>query len=429
MGTFAAEALGRIGDRRAVEPLIAHIRDSDQRVRENVLRALGQIGDPRAIKPLAGELKEAIYRQHAAAALVQIGSPALEVLTAGLQDGDAAVRKTCCEALAQIGDRLVENALCGLLLDRELSVRRSAADALEMLGWQPGKDEISTRFWIAKEDWKRCAEIGAPAVGPLVASLHDSYGSGPVEAARVLIEIGAPAVEALVAALQDRDGRVRVAAARSLGEIGDSRVVEPLIIFFNGLGRSQDERVATAYALGKISDARAVEPLLQALQARDDRVREAAAHNLGMLGDLRSVAPLIAALQHAEGLTRGEAAKALGRLGDPQAVEPLIDLLKDNVGYARWAAAEALEPYADPRATEPLLGLLKDSSGGIRKAAARSLVRIYQSGSLDESMKKRILEQRELITEAHTDEFKSTGQSSDCTSYHVDSGIGVDFPV
>ena len=48
----AAESLGRIGDDRAVEPLILALTDEDWRVRQKAAWALGKIGDPRALVPL-----------------------------------------------------------------------------------------------------------------------------------------------------------------------------------------------------------------------------------------------------------------------------------------------------------------------------------------------------------------------------------------
>jgi HEAT repeat protein len=48
----AAQALGTIGDARAVEPLIRALGDSDWRVLWNAARALGKIGDPQAVEPL-----------------------------------------------------------------------------------------------------------------------------------------------------------------------------------------------------------------------------------------------------------------------------------------------------------------------------------------------------------------------------------------
>ncbi len=48
----AAEALARLGDDRAVDPLIQALTDEDWRVRQKVAWALGQIGDERALVPL-----------------------------------------------------------------------------------------------------------------------------------------------------------------------------------------------------------------------------------------------------------------------------------------------------------------------------------------------------------------------------------------
>ena len=47
----AAEALGRLGDPRAVEPLVDTLWDDDARVRIKVAWALGMLGDPRALVP------------------------------------------------------------------------------------------------------------------------------------------------------------------------------------------------------------------------------------------------------------------------------------------------------------------------------------------------------------------------------------------
>lgn len=48
----AAEALGRLGDAGAIEPLIDALWDDDSRVRLKAAWALGQVGDLRAVTPL-----------------------------------------------------------------------------------------------------------------------------------------------------------------------------------------------------------------------------------------------------------------------------------------------------------------------------------------------------------------------------------------
>jgi hypothetical protein len=53
LGKKAAQALGEIGDDRAVEPLIGALGDQRQDVRKTAAEALGKIGDVRAIEPLS----------------------------------------------------------------------------------------------------------------------------------------------------------------------------------------------------------------------------------------------------------------------------------------------------------------------------------------------------------------------------------------
>jgi hypothetical protein len=60
----AAEALGKIGDSCAVEPLIAALKDSDYEVRWQAREALGKMGDPRAVEPLVVALKDSDYEVH-----------------------------------------------------------------------------------------------------------------------------------------------------------------------------------------------------------------------------------------------------------------------------------------------------------------------------------------------------------------------------
>lgn len=73
----AVRRLGEIGDLRAVDPLIAVLRDEDWRVRRDAADALGKLADVRAVKSLTAALydKNAQVRQSATQALAQIDTP------------------------------------------------------------------------------------------------------------------------------------------------------------------------------------------------------------------------------------------------------------------------------------------------------------------------------------------------------------------
>ena len=63
----AAEALGEIGDPRAVDPLASALKDENSLVRQTAAYALGDIGDEKAVEPLTQALwDENVYVQNAA---------------------------------------------------------------------------------------------------------------------------------------------------------------------------------------------------------------------------------------------------------------------------------------------------------------------------------------------------------------------------
>jgi HEAT repeat protein len=131
--------------RKNVKRLIKALgHQKDWSVRKGAAEALGRLGDARAVEPLVAALwnRDGSVRQAAAEALAKIGRPALEPLVAALRDSDA-------------------------------EVRRAAVEALHELGWQPDRGARGAAYWIACHDWERCVQIGAPAVEPLIAALAD----------------------------------------------------------------------------------------------------------------------------------------------------------------------------------------------------------------------------------------------------------------
>ncbi len=169
------------------------------------------------------------------------------------------------------------------LNDADSRVRKSAAEALDTLGWTPGRDEAAAAYWIAKGQWDKCDTIGEPAVPPLIRALNDADSRVRKSAAEALGKIGGVrAVRTLIRALNDSDWDVRSGAAEALGRIGEP-AVEPLI---NALNNSDTTgvRVNAAQALGRIGDSRAVKPLERALNDADSRVRKSAAEALRRFG-------------------------------------------------------------------------------------------------------------------------------------------------
>jgi HEAT repeat protein len=99
---------------RAVEPLIAALKDSDKDARKAAADALGKIGDGRAVEPLITALNDSRVdaREAAADALVKIGTPAveplIELLKCAIGNNDNRVRIPVIFALVRIGEPVIE---------------------------------------------------------------------------------------------------------------------------------------------------------------------------------------------------------------------------------------------------------------------------------------------------------------------------------
>ena len=225
----AARLLGQVGDKRAVEPLIAALRGGKGDVsreialHEAAAQALGAIGDPRAVEPLAAALQAGGVSE-IAVALGEIGdSRAVPSLIAALETKGFFVMTDAARALGKIGDPRAVEPLISALNDNHGDVRSSAADAL--------------------------GKIGDPrAVDPLIAALESRATSG---AASALGKIGDPrAVAPLVAALQDDDMDVRDASKKALGAICGESEADQLIT------RAEASKYLTDNSDGTITDRR-----------------------------------------------------------------------------------------------------------------------------------------------------------------------------
>src|SRR5262245_48920882 len=194
----AAYALGFIGDRRALETLVASLADGDAHIRQAAALAIGAIGEH--------ENRGSFLARGRAAGIK--GSPvifgyegAIAALAVALRDGDHRVRLTAADSLGKLGDQRGVEPLMGVLADEAPEVRAQAACAL----------------------WALCDRRAVPP---------------------------------LLSALGDDDPKVRQGSIRALGEIGDRAALEPLVSMLDD-GEAA-VRTEAAFALAKLVDRRAI---------------------------------------------------------------------------------------------------------------------------------------------------------------------------
>lgn len=313
----AARALGEIGDSRAVIPLIAAL-DDETLVRDAAAKALYEIAGSSAVEPLLEALKD--NRESKSKKVIwilgKIGDPrTVEPIIAALdrQYVDIYMYYTIIGALEELGDLRAIEPLIVKLGRSGWKIRCRAADGLDKLGWKPGQDENGAAYWIVRGEWDQCVRIGQQAVEPLLSAVQPADKTMRRAIYETLGKMGASAVEALLAALYEDVPNKSRAAIIALGNIGDRRATEPLLDVLNG--NNEDLRELAVVALGKIGDPKAVEALLGLFRGVSESYRISAIKALGEIGDARAVVPLIQLFQKGAPIeTLQAAARALKKI-------------------------------------------------------------------------------------------------------------------
>jgi HEAT repeat protein len=126
------------------------------------------------LDPLFAQLRNEEFKEAATDALVEVGQPAVERLTAVLNDKDKNVRKHAVIALGDIGVTECVDLLIEATQDEEWEVRLAAIAALDKIGDDRGKPAIKALmkdpdFVVQMRaeriiwEWKKKAKAGKEA--------------------------------------------------------------------------------------------------------------------------------------------------------------------------------------------------------------------------------------------------------------------------
>ena len=182
------------------------LKDRNEGVRRSAIWALGKIGDKKAVEPLIAIL------------LNKYGSPDLYELY------EAAI------ALGKIGDKRAIEPLFITLKDvkRTLLDERTTIAQLEKIGWSPqSPSEMAWYLW-GKGRYRELEEMGELAIEPLISTLKWGGPGAQSKAMESLVKVGKPAVESLMSLLRDKNRDIRRRTAETLDNIGDKRAIESL---------------------------------------------------------------------------------------------------------------------------------------------------------------------------------------------------------
>ncbi|MDX9956017.1 MAG: HEAT repeat domain-containing protein [Anaerolineae bacterium] len=364
MPLFGPPDVDKLSDRRDVKGLIKALGyPKDEWVRCKAAIALGWINDARAVEPLIAALKDenAKVCEAAAKALKQLGNVcAVEPLIPVLKDERWWMRKMVAEILGSIGDARAVEPLIAKLTDKQ-EVATAAAMAL--------------------------GEIGdARAVNPLIAMLAE-HNLQKV-AAEALGKISDPrAMEELAAVLGDKgkDSTARAAVAMALGKSGSPRAVELLIAILKDQDQSGVVRHAVAKGLGQASDARAVMAALKSSNLLESK--EAAETLIGILLTPHEDAIRDAASKALVQLGAPVGDQLLAHLDDGHIwiVKTLAQMSDERAKDALWAYVQSLPEHNIKWRVQCLIEALCSSWPDLHKPAARALEDTLSNGGSDAS--------------------------------------------
>ncbi len=377
----AAEALQRVQVIEALRPLINASTDYDEKVRQKTvtalvsfgatavdplclalehtrnklgkcatIEALGEIGDTRAIPVLRRELASGyhVVRNAAVASLTRFGPAVVDPLRrmlsyhcAGIDSlrydvehsDDAQTRIRAVKALGNLEDHRAVDLLKSLLSEPDRELALAAQASLEMIG---------------RAAWGR---RGAANVLGRVADRR--------------------AIPDVVGLLEDDSINARRAGVFALGGLGAVEHADRLA----AMARKDSEPRIRRAALSMLRELvpgspELLDTALEALEDETAQVRVRATRIVAEFPEERAAQPLLARLSDPSWNVRVSAETALCTQGAP-VVPGLLEILREGSLVARRRAARALGRIRDPRAAGPLQKVLETEEDAITFALAR----------------------------------------------------------
>ena len=331
----------------AVPPMLDALKNSPDEIRIRVTDALGTIGDRRAINPLIDALNSDPNKEVKALAAIGLGNMRARLAVSALTDAlsyDDTTATNAAEALGKIGvttEDVVEKLII-MSMDKQMreTLRIAAIAAL----WQLKPEEATQPMLllifsdesspvIRANAVKVLSRIKAPETTPVLlwvlSTQFDEISDFQRHMKREYKTLDALRTQVETFNIEWTADYPR-ANYRTWGEL---KPIPSLV------------RSEVAHALGIIKGDTVIEPLIQALE--DDgraTVRQSAAWALGEVkGDAATTALITALKKDKQGVVRQEAAIALGKIKGQRVIDPLLDVLRnDKYETTRFQAAVAL---------------------------------------------------------------------------------------
>ncbi len=308
----AIRSLGQLKAKEAVDPLLEILNDVDvhKTIRANAVFALGEIGDPKVVPNLVKALyqEKAFFFAHANLALVKIGEPAVDLLIQTMNGKNKEVNR---------------------ILEGNVEVLKGAleANAAQVLGDIGSEKAVEPLSAMVEKISKWDSDNKLIVMTRLISALGDIGYKG--------------AVKSIVKYLDTKFWDVATVVCNSLIFIGDRSVVPELFKYASEGDRHPRVRVPMIEAIGNLGTDKDIEQLKALKEKFKDRtltpIIEKSIKRLEAYASCKQNADCwIGKLKDKDPAVREKAAYELGQIGDPKAIDALISVVGDQNELVRW---------------------------------------------------------------------------------------------
>lgn len=340
----ACGLLARTGGEAGEVRLESALDGSDSAQRSAAARALGRRRCGRVLPKLVRRLQAAAEEEDFEAedelaaiteAIVALAGPegtaggglaaqAIELLRAGLDGANEAVRISIATVLGRIGRGEDAKLVVFLLKDPSAGVRRAAVEALAHL--EPGSASEPLRLALADES----AAVRIAAATALGSSRN------------------AAVLEDLPRLIGDEDPRVRAAAVRAIGaqcarSAGDSAATEAFALIERALEDCGEVALAAVEALAQVGGHAAARTACRLLDRAEPELVQAGVRCVGAHGDAGTAEVLLGLIAHPSWVVRADVVQTLAERHMVAAIPPILRRLEtEQDDFVRDAILRAL---------------------------------------------------------------------------------------
>jgi peptidyl-prolyl cis-trans isomerase B (cyclophilin B) len=413
----AATAIGRIGDLRGTELLLAHLRDPDSTVETQIMFALGLLRDTAAVAPIIARFsaQPRLWRetgQEGITALAKAGGPLVGSFFSGVLRGTLSLtvdslplmRIQVAREMWRLGSQAPAADLIPYMRDSVIDLRQAAIYSVGRLRATGGgenlllalRDEVALiRGWSARSLTRAYTDSAKLSSNAVLAALRrllaDDDPAVRINALRAMATFGGPELSRDVAPLvEDPDVNTRVQAAATLGMTGGPAATDALKQVLGSRGVFAVKREALL-SLAKVDSAAFMAVVGTWSQSQEWMDRMVAAQAWPSLGPGLHLPSLLE--EHdsrvvAAGLQAwNEASPSV----DPTLLGAARKLLSHPDAAVRSVAADILARTKDPADIAPLIAAyLRADRDSFPDAALSALIALDSIGRRDDATASRV---------------------------------------